>query len=171
MKMDPPNTNVGSVVCEFVGEPLLTGKSFTYSSYVEEVRLANGDKVTSTDWYSGGSHKHTVSGFASIKTSTEKQVWIAVELDRTFFVKMAVFMPRLECCNDRHTAAIVRVGFKSGLDQPVCGRLDSKFPDPKLYTIPCTLMTRGSFVTLELHRAFSGLEVYLTKFGAFGIPV
>ena len=169
--MDPDHPTTNRVVCEFVGQPLLTGKSFTYSSYEEQVRKNSAHQVTSTNWYGADSRLHLTAGFTSVGKNTDTQVWISVELDQTFIVKMAMFMPLLHCCNDRHNTAIIRVGFKAGLDQPVCGRLYSHFSDPKLYTIPCTSLIRGTFVTLELHKRHPTLGVFVTKFGAFGLPV
>ena len=164
---------VAEFSCEFVGQPLLVGKTFIYSSYSTNHQSYSA-KVTSTEWYSQEPLDiHAAYGWVSAATDLDLNPWIAVELDQEFIVKMAVFMPMPnDCCRKYRTdLAIVRVGNAPGLNQPVCGHLDSQFVNNKFNYIHCTSLIKGTFVTLQMHKVHPKRNVHVSKFAAFGIPV
>ena len=134
--------------CEFVGQPLLKGRDFTYSTHRFAWESKKAD-VTSSQW--GWNQPEIYNNFGWHSFTGDVDPWMAFYLDKPYVVKLAVVMPLLRCCQN-NKGLTVRVGYTAGTKQPVCGHLDNYMTDKKPFYIPCTRLIKGDTITFQGHK-------------------
>ena len=158
---------VPAIYCEFVGQPLLTGKPARYST-LEDNWEKHINALTSNNWYSANVNNYAAGGWSSRVSNEDAKPWLSVHMGRAYVVKMVIFMGQLDCCKGYIGAATARVGYRAdGENQPICAHYESTFAHNSINFMPCLTLIKGTFVTIHFHKIrHPGMRV--PKIGAFG---